>query len=206
MFWRKTELEYHILIPPIDKSFECFTEQEAQAYFDWFINAIDHRVEYLKQVSSIDLNYSVKSLTDIWGWFLSHAEIEKAPSIKKSELKKQLKSFPREIRNAILDEQREQFTLQTEYILRDIAMYFGEVYIRNNPSIHWGFHTDINQDSFANMPVLMGFEDRDFSPPFKAYFELNFILRGLACNVFDGDQKKTDLLDMYKIWQRMVFD
>ncbi len=202
----KNKLEYNILIPPIKNEFEKMSSIDAEEYFQWYIDNIDDRIKYLKEYSSVELDYSVKSLIDIWSWFLKNAEIEKTPKIRLKELKKQLQGQPKEIVKDIIDEQRLQFSLQTEYIIRDIAMYFGEVYIKNNPSISWGYHTDINEDSFANMPVLMGFEDRDFNPPFKAYFELNFEIRNVAYNIFDGDQNNSDLLDVYNKWQRMVFN
>ena len=206
MFWRKKKLEYDILVPPLQKSFEKMSPKEADEYFEWYIAKIDSRVKYLEKFASVTLDYSVKSLNNIWGWFLKNAEVEKTPEIQLKELRKQLKGQPKEIIDDIIDEQSVQFSLQTEYIIRDIAMYFGEVCIKNNSAISWGYHTNIKEDSFANMPVLMGFEDRDFNPPFNAYFELNFIIRGLASNIFDGDQKRSDLVDMYKKWQRMVYN
>lgn len=206
MFWKKKKLEYDILIPPLEKAFEKFSLEEAEAYFVWYLDKIDSRVKYLEKFSSVSLDYSVNSLNNLWGWFLKNAEIEKTPEIQLKELRKQLKGQPKEIIDDIIDEQSVQFSLQTEYIIRDIAMYFGEVCIKNNSAISWGYHTNIKEDSFANMPVLMGFEDRDFNPPFNAYFELNFIIRGLASNIFDGDQKRSDLVDMYKKWQRMVYN
>ena len=206
MFWRKKKLEYDILVPPLQKSFEKMSPKEADEYFEWYIAKIDSRVKYLEKFASVTLDYSVKSLNNIWGWFLKNAEVEKTPEIQLKELRKQLKGQPKEIIDDIIDEQSVQFSLQTEYIIRDIAMYFGEVCIKNNSAISWGYHTNIKEDSFANMPVLMGFEDRDFNPPFNAYFELNFIIRGLASNIFDGDQKRSDLVDMYKKWQRLVYN
>lgn len=206
MYWKKRNLKYSILIPPIKKPFEKFSLIDTKNYFEWYLNQIDDRVHYLQEYSHVSLNYSVESLVYIWEWFLSVAEIEKTPKKKMKEIKKELKGQPKDIISNILNEQSKQFSLETEYIIRDIAMYFGEVYVQNNSSISWGYHTDVKRDSFANMPLLTGFEDRDFNPPFKAMFEPIFIVRGLACNIFDNDQKKEDLLDMYKIWQSMVFN
>ena len=167
MYWKKEKLSYNILIPPINKSFSDFTESEAESYFRWFIDQIKPRIEYLKNYSGVNLDYSVESLVNIWGWFLKKARIEKTPRAKIRELKRQLKNKPKEIADEILNEQSSQFSLETEYIIRDIAMYFGEVYVKNNASIAWGYHTDSKADFFANMPILVGFEDRDFTPPFR---------------------------------------
>lgn len=206
MYWQKKSLNYDIVIPPISKPFEKFNLSETETYFKWYMDQLCNRIKYLQDYSNTVLNFSVDSLVDIWGWFLKVAEIEKTPKIKMNEVKRQLKGQPKEIVEAVLKEQSEQFSLQTEYIIRDIAMYFGEVYVKNNPSISWGYHTDVKADSFANMPLLIGFEDRDFDPPFKANFEPVEMLHIQACNMFDNSQSDKDLLSLYQTWQRMVFN
>lgn len=206
MYWQKKKLNYDILVPPLNKPFKNFTQKEAENYFTWYKSQLIPRIEYLQKYSGVDLNYSVDSLNNIWEWFLEIAEIEKTPKVKIKEVRDRLKNHPKEIIEDILDEQSKQFSLETEYIIRDIAMYFGEVYVRNNSSITWGYHTDTKVDSFANMPLLVGFEDRDFVPPFKAHFEPVFMIHGVACNLFDGDQSKEDLLVLYNKWQRMVYN
>lgn len=167
MYWRKKKLKYNILIPIIVKPFEEFTKQETQEYFDWYISKIPERVQYLSTYSGVILDYSLDSLVNIWVWFIKIAEKEKTPKIRIKELKEQLKGLPKDIADAILQENREQLTLETIYIARDIALYYGEVYVRNNKPLYWGYHTDINKDSFANRPLIMGFEDRDYTPPFQ---------------------------------------
>jgi len=206
MYWQKKKSTYDILIPPITKPFEEFTLNEAENYFNWHMSNLVERVLYLKKYSKVQLDYSVNSLIDIWAWFLKVAGAEKTPKEKLDEIKNQLKGKPKDLINTILQEQSEQFTLETEYIIRDIAMYFGEVIVKNNSSIYWGYHTDTKKDSFANLPLLMGFEDRDFNPPFNAAFDPVFIIHGIACNLFDGSHNKNDLVGMYKKWQRMIFN
>ena len=206
MYWRRKKLNYDILVPPFYKPFEKFNSKEAEIYFKWYISQLKNRIDYLEGYSDTSLNYSVNSLVDIWEWFLNIAEIEKTPKIKRAEIIKQLKGQPKEIAEAVLKDQSKQFSLKTEYILRDIAMYFGEVYVKNNSSISWGYHTDVKLNSFANMPLLVGFEDRDYKPPFKASLEPVRMLHIQACNIFDGSQSNDDLYNLYKTWQKMVFN
>ncbi len=206
MYWQKKKLIYDILIPPIAKPFEEFTVKEAENYFNWHMSNLNERALYLAKYSNVQLDYSVNSLINIWTWFLKVAEIEKTQKEKLNEIRNQLKSKPKDFIDTILKEQSEQFSLETEYIIRDIAMYFGEAIVKNNNSIYWGYHTDIKKDSFANMPLLMGFEDRDFNPPFQTAFEPVFIVHGIACNIFDNGHNKNDLVNMYKKWQRMIFN
>lgn len=206
MYWKRKKLNYDILIPPIQKPFEQFNLNDTKVYFKWYMSQISCRIKYLQNYSNIDLNYKINSLIDIWKWFLSVAQIEKTPKIKMDEIKVQLKFQPKEITDAVLNEQSKQFTLETEYIIRDIAMYFGELYVKNNPSIYWGYETDVKNNSFANMPVLMGFEDRDFNPPFRVSFEPIEMIHIQACNIFDNSQNDEDILNLYNTWQKMVFN
>lgn len=204
MYWNKKILNYDILIPPLSKPFDMLSLEEATNYFEWYINCIPKRIEYLRRVSNLQLDFSSESLVPLWNWLLKHAEIENTPKARLKEFNSQIKAMPYDIANTVLKENETQFSLQTEYILRDIAMYFGEVCVKNNQAIYWGFHTDTEKDSFANMPILMGFLDRDFSPPFQAEFDPTFTVRCIACNIFDGDATKQDLKYMYDKWQRMM--
>ena len=87
MYWHKKKIDYDILISPINKQFKNFTKKEAESYFEWYKNQLNPRIEYLRKYSGVDLDYSVNSLVDIWGWFLKIAETEKAPKAKTEEVK-----------------------------------------------------------------------------------------------------------------------
>ena len=204
MFWRQKELKYDILIPPIDKPFENFSAKEANDYFHWYVDKIMERNVYLSLFSGLELDYSLSSLIDIWGWFLKYAEIEKTPSSKLNFIKKQLSNSP--FLHDVLVESKVQFSLETEYIMKDIAMYYGEVFVRNHKNIEWGYFTDTAKDSFANMPVLMGFEDRDYEPPFQSSVDPNGTIESCALNILDHTQNKMDLMKAYEKKLRMVHD
>lgn len=204
MYWKKKFLKYNILIPLNVKAFEEFTKEETEEYFSWYVKKIPERVQYLSTYSGVLLDFSVNSLVDIWAWFIKSAEIEKTPQIRIKELKEQLKGQPKEITDASLRENREQLTLETMYIARDIAMYYGEVFVRNNKPLYWGYHTDINKDSFANRPLIMGFEDRDYSPPFQFNIDPVFFVEGYAGGVLFNDTYPTELIEGYKKMQKNV--
>lgn len=112
---------------------------------------------------------------------------------------------PDDLTKTILKEQSIQLTLESEYMIRDIAMYFGEVLVKNHCSLYWGYHTKTKKDSFANLPLLMGFEDRDFNPPFHASFDPVFIVQGFARRLIDHEENQHDLVRMYEKWKRMIF-
>jgi len=206
MYWQEKKLDYDILIPPLDKPFKKLTKKQAEKYFIWYKSQLTPRVEYLQSYSGVVLDYSVDSLIDIWDWFLSIAETEETPQVRLDELREELKHLPPDLLETALKEHSRQLSLQTEYIVRDIAMYFGEVYVKNNSAITWGYHTNKRLDSFYNRPLLVGFEDWDYTPPFQAHWDPLFWVRKEACSILYGDQRKDDLLLMYNKWQRMVYN
>jgi len=204
MYWQKKKATYDILIPENTKPFEEFSKTETEEYFSWYINKIPERAQYLSLFSSILLDHSVESLVGIWSWFIKIAKKEKTPAIKITELKMQLKGQPKEFIDSIIQENKEQLSLETMYIARDIAMYFGEVAVKNNKALYWGYHTDIKKDSFANRPLVMGYEDRSFTPPYKFYIDPDFTVQSFANGILSNSTYSTELLEGYQKMQKSV--
>ncbi len=204
MYWKKKKLTYNIFIPPIDKPFEKLSPKEAKEHFNWYVGNIAGRIDYLQETSKIALDFSESSLISIWKWFLFIAEIEKTPKAKIKEVENQLINHPREIAKAVIKDEKYQFSLQTEYILRDIAMYLGQVFITNHPQISLGYHTDISLDSSANMPILLGFVDKAFKPPFDMIFEPIHMSMMQASKLFDKTHSQDDIYNLYKKWVQWI--
>lgn len=207
----KKKLSYSILLPPLDKSYDQLNERETQEFFDWYISEIPKRIEYMSTVCSNQLgishtalDLSPKSLILLWDWFLKIADVEKTPKAGIEEIKDKLGKHYKSFIDYVVNESREQFSLETEYILRDIGMYLGETFVRNHKKIVWGYHTDIERDSFANIPLLIGFEDADFHPPFKMEFEPIHMAGVQAGNIQDNTQSKEDLFNLYQKWMRLI--
>lgn len=198
--------KYNILIPPIDKNILDLTSFEAEAFFKWYINHIDQRVEYLQQKSKCKLDYTVDSCYKLWRWFLHNAEIIASSETQQTYICSQIKSLPYAIQRCILDESAKEFSLQTKYVLRDIGMYAGELLVKQSNKLYWSYHTDKELDSFANMPLVMGFFDTSFRPPFPMRFEPNHMIEVIASNLFDGSQKNEDLLALIEKWLKKVPD
>lgn len=51
-----------------------------------------------------------------------------------------------------------EFSYQSLSLVLDIADYFAEVVIKNDPSIHWGYFTKPRNRVSVNRPVLRGFK------------------------------------------------
>ena len=185
--------------------FAEMTGEEAQQYFEWFVAQIPNRIHYLAQYSKIKLDYSDTSLIAIWKWFIKHAKTETTPTKRMCEIRRQVQfQYPSDMFNAVMRMESRQFTLETEYILRDVAMYFGEYWVQKHPSLHWGIiNTDPELTNF-NMPCVKGFVDYSFDPPYVADFEPIHMVHVCASKLLEGRAKPDDLYNLYITWKRMV--
>lgn len=211
MFWQRQTLKYNILIPPINKPIEEFTPSEAGSFFEWFNKQIPYRIEYLREccaeynkISKNRIDLSPESLVLIWKWFLEIAETERTPEHKLKNLAATYSEHTDFFQEYLINQEKVQFSLQTEYILRDIGMYIGQVFVENNPTIYWGYYTTPKSDFFVNRPVLLGFVDNRFNPPFKTEFEPIHMVGVQAANIWDHTQKKEDLLNLYLTWNKFI--
>jgi hypothetical protein len=213
LFWQKKSLKYDILILPLKKPIEELSAVEAEKFYIWFMEQIPHRVAYLSKycanqlgISQDNINLSPESLVFLWKWFLKIAETERTPAEGLKYLVNSNRDYPHAFRQYLLNQEKQQFSLQTEYILIDIGIYVGEVFVRENPTIRWGYYTEPKTDFFVNKPVLCGFVDTRFTPHFQTEFEPIHMVGVQAANIWDNTQKDTDLLDLYRKWIKYIPD
>lgn len=205
MHWKFKKLNYDILIPKLGKSIFKLNEQEAASYFEWFMERVPERVAYVSKVCATELRISEEkmdcspeSLLLLWKWFRRRAKTE--PVVYTEEEKEELsKKFPDSIRK-----NERQLTLETEYILRDIGMYLGETFRKNNPHIYWTYYTKPRRDFFVNHPLLKGFIDRSYGQIFEASFEPIHMAGVQAVKIMKKTSKDTDLLNIYNIWAKKI--
>lgn len=200
MFWQKQKLEYAIIIPPLEKKVNQLSKSEAREYFDWFTSKLCERVEYLRQYTNLNLDYSSESLVKLWAWFINRAEIEYTPKDRLQALEKELVSINSPLTARILAGSTKQFTLETEYIMIDIAMYWGELFTKTYPSIYWGYYTHPKEDAFVNRPVLLGFPNEIFPEKAGIPFEPIHMVNVQASKILRGTASKRDLLAIHQIW------
>lgn len=185
--WRKKKLTYEICIPPINKPVSSMNSRETKEYFDWFIEKIPERIQYLSEKIADDCkikinltDFTPESLVVIWRWFLDKAQTEKTDS------------------NVL------RLDMQTEYIVRDIGMFMGEFFNVRHAGIHWSYYKTPKADIFVNKPVLIGFKDNCVSPPFDAVFEPVHMVRVQATKIVLNKQNENDLLNLYNIWSEKI--
>lgn len=189
MHWGIKKINYEILVPPLDKGIFQLNEPEAEQYFRWFLDKIPERVAYVSHICAMELgisedrmNCSPDSLLLLWKWFRKRARTEPI--------------------NGANNER--QLTLETEYILRDIGMYLGETFRKNNSTIYWSYYTKPRRDFFVNHPLLKGFIDRTFDTPFEASFEPIHMAHVQAAKIISNKSRDSDLFRIYQIWAEKI--
>ncbi len=209
MYWEQKPLSYEICIPPLKKPFSRLTHQETEEYFQWHLSHLSERISYLSSVVSnslaihqSELDLSPGSLLPLWSWFLAVAELEPTPMARLMELNQQYHTNLEQIRAYLLDQSQDQFSLETEFILRDVGMYLGQVFTKNEPGICWSYYEKPKSDFFVNMPVLLGFEDSNYHPPFKMVFEPLHMAKVQAAKIWYNTQREDDLFRIYSMWAK----
>ncbi|QYK66307.1 hypothetical protein [Paenibacillus sp. S02] len=70
-------MEYKLMQPPFDmKEYSEMSKNEAKKHFNWFKQQIPSRLEQLGAFSQIHLDYTDRSLIDIWEWYLGNIQIQ----------------------------------------------------------------------------------------------------------------------------------
>ena len=156
------DVQYDLLVPPLGLDFYNMTPKQAKENFEWFISKIPERMEYFRNRCTSDLNirkesldYSADSLILIWRWFLKTARMEKTPNEILDKMKQGAKVFGESFINW------EQFTVATQFIMRDIGMYIGQSYVLNYPRLYWHYYTKPKNEVNAKQPVVAGFYFKD---------------------------------------------
>lgn len=209
----ENQKKYIPLIIPVDKPFEELNKAEAKVYFDWFISHVDERSEYIRQKVSEGLNipigsldFSIESLIFIWRWFLKIAELKRTPKAVLNDIRKELKANgePKEFIEDMVREHSIELNVFSRYVIRDIGMYVGKMFVTNFQTLRWDYHTDTKKDSFANMPQIFGFVDLNYNPPFEEQFEPIHYTEMQASNLFDNSQNENDLYNMCMRWVQWI--
>ena len=211
----KNQRNYVPLIFPDDKSFKEMSKTEAQAYFDWFTSHVDERSEYLRKkvseglkISMEALDFSMESLIPIWRWFLEIVELQKTPKAVLRNLRKELKANgePEEFIEDIIRENSAELSVFSRYVMRDIGMYVGKMFVTNFQTLRWDYHTDIHRDSFANIPQIFGFVDFNYDPPFEDRLDPIHCTEMAASNILDNteNENENDLYNLCMIWLQWI--
>ena len=152
-------MQYNGMTPPFDLiPFEDMKKKQAEQYFVWYIDTIEQRIQNLEKYINLTgtrmvLDKTPNSLIELWDWFSNHIEV-----CTKDEQELMLESAMRPdwIKAHIMSDRR-KLSLNTIMIAVDISAYFGEVFIKNNPNIYWGYLSKPKKLHGVNRPRLLGF-------------------------------------------------
>jgi len=195
---------YEILLPPKKIDYEHWNKTEATAYLEWFASSVPTRASYLlskcfkEKKTVINCMESPAALVDVWGWFLKHAVIEDKP---KDLYQKQLEEA-HPFGEAFIG--RKRFDVKTEYVIRDIAMLVTAMFLSRDSSLNLVIEKKSDKHVFKNHPVIKGFIDTSYHPPFPTVFEPVHMVRVQALKKLKGVEEESDLLFLYQKWEGMI--
>lgn len=152
-------LDYRFMDTPFELvPFIDMKKKQADQYIKWYIETIEQRISKLQQYirdsgETFVLDKSPESLITLWTWFVNQIEV-----VMKDE-----EEIKREIKNLHLPSwmiphiEEKKFSEKTVALGYDISAYFGEVVIKNNPGIYWGYLSKPKRLHGVNRPMLLGF-------------------------------------------------
>lgn len=199
------DLKYDLLIPP-HGSYTQMTPKQAKESFEFFMEHLPERVEYLRNRCAQDLripidklDYSPESLILVWKWFLKTARTEKTPKEELEKMKEGAKIFGESYIN------REQLSVITHFIIRDIAMYVGQCFVLNYPNMYWSYKpTKVKNDVTGNQPMIVGFhmtyngKEGDIS-----FFPIHMI-SVQAGSIIRHSKNEKDLYNLFIKWVQYI--
>jgi len=172
--------------------------KEAKEYFDWFKANIPNEIEKLNKVSKIDksvvLDYSPESLIALEKWFLPLRVYVK---LSKKQILEDYANAPDFILQEMLIK-RYAPSVRTVDLAVMVAVYFGEVFVRNNPDLYWDYVKKPKSSAYFNEPVIYGFTPPDMK--FPGYVTVLSWCVPTYSNSRRGDKPKKSLYEWYKHW------
>lgn len=197
---RNKDIEYDMDFPPTGIDYDSWDKHTADRYFKWFIEQIPIRMEYFQKrvaddlkIEKLLLDYSPESLITVWDWYIKVAIIEDVPA----ETIKRIKQSPAYNLFGESYINKEQLSLNSILIQRDIGMYLAQVFLKESPKLQWTYEHDPPskkvKNVFNNRPALTGFIG--VNHPYS--FEPIHMVGVQGISVLEGDAKKQDLFDLY---------
>lgn len=192
---------YDALLPPFPLRYDDWSEKEAEEYLAWYTAHIPERVDYLAGQVGIHLageKIPPETLLDVWTWFYREAQVETVPQ---EEVRRQREAFGYLGESFI---QKTRFTLRTEFILRDIAMYTSAVFTSNYPVLCWDIVRKPKRDVCYHRPVIKGFLNLRYGKPFASTFQPDLMLNTQAAKFRNRTGSVNDLLAIYRLWTQDI--
>lgn len=188
--------EYRIIDNlPFGLDFHNRSRKELMKYSEWFYQNKELRMAELNRAVErfIDKmwqqDYSINSLTELNLFLLNNIKSE---NLSKQELEAKKKTVPDYITIQPWD-----LTVESRSLLIDAGIYWGEVIIHNNNTLHWDqfFSRNKNDNDYGHMIIMLKNSQR-INPVWLMYIQGLKIIKGTASHTF--------LNDLYSIWTSYI--
>ena len=137
---------------------------------------------------------------------MKEAKLDKTPESELDKIRKGLLGQPQSFIDHMVEMARVELSIRTEYILRDIGMYIGKMFISNYESLKWTIRYKPKSYIYVNVPIIVGFVDDkpEYPKPFHPDLEPIDLARTPAMKIFDGTQKENDLYERCREWMSII--
>ena len=175
-------IQYQYMIPPFFRPYKEMTDREANQYFEYYISQIPIRIAYLQNFldknadKKIKLDFTENSLVEFWDWY--------GDLLVEQQKTDYQENTPLHLSYGVLG------------ISSDFAMYFGELFVRKNPTIRRGYLKKPKNNLFFHRPSLMGFQHNLCYCPEQT-------ISVLVCRALK-EKNSNAVCDIVKSWEEMI--
>ena len=185
---------YDFVNPPSSLDFTNMAKPEIKEYYRWVLENIPTRVCLLEEFINTyygyenwKADYSIDSLNLLRKWFNFQVEFREMTEQEIAQIKSTLLfeiSFDTELP-----------TNRALSIAYDIGMYYGNLLIKNNPTLNWNIYFGSKKSVDYGHPQIFGFGKITFNP-----------IRMLNTQLYILKDEPNDncLIDLYNIWMEYI--
>lgn len=201
------DVPYDILVPPLGLDYYNMTPRQASENFHWFLDHIPERMDYFRARCAQDLsvpleqlNYQPESLLPVWQWFLKTAKTERTSKEVYKSMISQIKLFGEDYVPP------RQFTVATQFILRDVGIYLAQCLLSNYPQLRWYYFTKPKSNVSAKRPLLVGFRVPAPNGNGTVDYFCDPIVTAESCavDILTSKQTKSDLYQKFLYWRAYI--
>jgi hypothetical protein len=187
---------YQLVSPPFEHDFEDASEEELQAYHEWFLGLIPERVRELEAevrrtmgFESWKADFTPASLDTLGEWFAG--QVEERP-LTNDEAAEGRASVPEGMSFLLAELRQKTPTYRTLSLAFDVGAYLSQVFLKNCEGLSWQqVRSGKDYDDYGQS-VLMGLGPTRCSPVLLAVT--------LAYGILSGRKTGASLRALYNVW------
>jgi hypothetical protein len=197
-------MEYNLIVLPSNLeihslNFASLTRKEARTYLKWFVEEVPKRTLILQKAvnstpnyESWRANFTSDSLQVLSAWFHDSVETRERTARELEQIYHYAPPWFREVQVS-----KYELTDQTFSIAVDVGRYFGEILLRQYPTLEWKLVTRPKNSIDFHQPVLSGFKGKQWLNPTR-------IILNTAYGFVRKTRSPERLLELYEVWASLV--